>query len=100
MQGRFVVQHERELMQLRIAEALRLDRFDRLLEVDDDPFAHAQGGRLTDPDDLQTVRTGGGDDGTRLRRADIQAGDGLASSHVALPSLAPPYIVGATRDTY
>ncbi len=43
---------------------------------------------------------GRGDDGTRFRRADVQAGDRLAPSHPSSHSLAPRYIVPRHGDTY
>ena len=49
----------------------RFDRPDRLLEIGHDAFAHPRRGGFADPDDLQTVGTRGGDDGTRFRRADV-----------------------------
>ena len=55
----------------------RLDRPDRLLEVGHDAFAHARRGGLADPDDLEPVGPGGGDDGTGLGRADIEPANGL-----------------------
>ena len=49
----------------------RFDRPDRLLEVRHDAFAHPGRGGFADADDLQTIGTRGGDDGTRLGRADV-----------------------------
>ncbi len=55
----------------------RLDRFDRLVEVDDDALTHSQGGSLADADDLEPVRTVGRDDRAGLGRSDIEPANGL-----------------------
>ena len=55
----------------------RLDRLDRLLEVDDDALAHAQRRRLADADDFEAVWAVDRDDRTGLGRSDIEPANGL-----------------------
>src|SRR5438270_858113 len=75
-----------------------LDGVDGRLEVVHDPLAHPGRGRFPDPDDLQPVGTGRGDDGTRLRGAGVQAGDGLAPSHYVLAFTCTTLYCGSARD--
>ena len=55
----------------------RLDRFDRLVEVDDDALAHSQGRRFADADDFEPGGAVDGNDRTGLGRSDIEPAHGL-----------------------
>ena len=55
----------------------RFDRFDRLLEVDDDALAHPQRRCFADADDFETTRGFDRDDRAGLGRPNIEPANGL-----------------------
>src|SRR5579872_1385311 len=79
----------------------RLDGLDGLFEIRDDAAAQPRGGSLTDPNDLQPAGPRRCHYRTRLRRADIETGEGLGA-HSPIYCGSPPetsYFLGLRSST-